>query len=156
MLSKAEILNQVYPAGILNSGAIYFLIKNNEIVYVGQSKNLGMRLDSHIKSKDFDSFFFIMVDESELNATEYAYVMKFSPALNMDNPPKPFGYRNGGMRERVYDYIVSYQGENGKTPTLKEIAAAIGISPVTAKYHIDKDKRLVRRGRRWIEVINVE
>ena len=60
-------------------------------------------------------------------------------------------------REAVYKFIVNYQAEHdGLSPSLAEISAAVGKALSTVVHHIDKDKRLVRRGKRVIEVVQPE
>ena len=61
---------------------VYFLIKNNEIVYVGQTVKLHNRLQQHKLDKDFDSYFFLECKKEELLALERKYIFEFLPVLN--------------------------------------------------------------------------
>jgi len=63
---------------------IYFLIKNNEIIYIGKTIELVRRLGNHLseKEKDFDSYFFMEFKEEELNAMEYFFIRKYKPKYN--------------------------------------------------------------------------
>lgn len=63
---------------------IYFLIKDREIVYVGQSMNVAARVSQHKKTRDFDSWSWIPCDTQDLLDLERAYIRKFRPELNMD------------------------------------------------------------------------
>ena len=65
---------------------VYFLIKNEEIVYVGQSINVHSRITQHLASKDFDSVSFIACEKEHLDLLESMYILAFSPKLN-GNPP---------------------------------------------------------------------
>lgn len=61
---------------------IYFLIKEDVIVYIGQSINLAARLLEHERTKDFDSYTFIPCDSAQLPDMEALYILKFKPSLN--------------------------------------------------------------------------
>lgn len=64
---------------------VYFLIKNNEIVYVGQSTDIFSRISVHRKTKDFDSYNYILfpeVSDEKLNNLEAEYIGKFTPKYN--------------------------------------------------------------------------
>lgn len=64
---------------------VYFLIDGSEIVYVGQSRAFGARLQSHIvdKGKVFDRYFTIKCkDKSEMDELERYYISAFKPKHN--------------------------------------------------------------------------
>jgi hypothetical protein len=65
---------------------IYFLIKKDKVVYVGQS-NVGLsRIYQHVvaNKKDFDSFSYIKVNNDEdLDLLEADYIIKFDPIYNL-------------------------------------------------------------------------
>lgn len=63
---------------------IYFLVKNGEVVYVGQSVNPGFRIATHMADdrKDFDSAFLVPVPASRLNDVEGAMIRLLRPRLN--------------------------------------------------------------------------
>lgn len=60
---------------------IYFLKKEDEIVYVGQSINIHRRVEQH-KDKDFDDYSFIECEKSLLDCTEEFYILKCNPKYN--------------------------------------------------------------------------
>lgn len=61
---------------------IYFLIKNDEVVYVGQSIN-GIKRPIHHYDKDFDYFTFVNVrDRNKLDELENYYITKYEPKYN--------------------------------------------------------------------------
>lgn len=62
---------------------VYFLTRNDEIVYVGQTRNLTNRLLAHEKDKSFDRVFFIECDLQTVNETERHYIDRFSPEYNV-------------------------------------------------------------------------
>ena len=42
---------------------VYFLYKNDELVYIGSSKNILERIPKHLKDKDFNFYKYIEVKE---------------------------------------------------------------------------------------------
>ena len=51
-------------------------------------------------------------------------------------------------REAVYDFIIAYQHDHdGVSPSIGEIAAAVGKGASTVVHHIREDARLARRGK---------
>ena len=63
---------------------VYFLIKNNKVVYVGQSTNIMRRIPEH-SEKVFDNFFYIEVPRLLLNRVEYDYIKHYTPCYNGTN-----------------------------------------------------------------------
>jgi excinuclease UvrABC nuclease subunit len=67
---------------------IYFLIKDRELIYVGQAVNIYNRVASH-KSQgviDFDSYNWIECNVPDLTAVEVEYILAFRPRLNQRIP----------------------------------------------------------------------
>ncbi len=66
--------------------AVYFLCKEGEVVYVGQTVSMAGRMESHIRdNKQFDSVFFIPVPRSILSNVEKAFIKLLKPILNREN-----------------------------------------------------------------------
>ena len=67
---------------------IYALISNNEIVYIGQSTNILLRISTHLTSnKVFDSWCIVenlgtYTTSKEVNRLEEKYIRKFLPKYN--------------------------------------------------------------------------
>ena len=63
---------------------VYFLLKNREIVYVGKSKHFTARINNHEtdSEKDFDSVFFIPLEEKYIKKVESYYIQRINPKLN--------------------------------------------------------------------------
>ena len=57
----------------INDVFIYFLIKNNEVVYVGQTQNGLIRPLQHKYNKVFDSIYIINCSKDELDILEDKY-----------------------------------------------------------------------------------
>jgi len=57
IFSKKEILSKKQSVNFMSSCCIYFLIRNEEIIYVGSSDEAAYsRISYHSKDKKFDSF----------------------------------------------------------------------------------------------------
>jgi hypothetical protein len=69
---------------------IYFLVKDMEVVYVGQSVNVASRISGHATfnfyknetNKDFDRVFFLQWPADDLDGIEGAFIRALSPSLN--------------------------------------------------------------------------
>lgn len=70
-----------------NSFYVYFLIKEEEIVYVGATIDFVRRLHQHKKNKEFDSFNYIRCSsDEEMNKLELQYIMELKPIYNKQLP----------------------------------------------------------------------
>ena len=115
---------------------IYFLIKGEEVVYVGQSKK-GISRPIHHYDKDFDYFTFISVDKQEkLNELESYYIRKYTPKYNKFLPKikdeisyteffeKYYKGRKEGRYNKVKQIIIEnklyFQFYNGRMRIKKE------------------------------------
>lgn len=66
---------------------IYFLILDDEIVYVGQSRDIKSRISQHSKTDKFwDKFFYILCERDQLNKLESHYINQFKPKYNIAIP----------------------------------------------------------------------
>jgi len=66
---------------------IYRLVKNNEVIYVGQSKNLKSRACSHRGNEaDFDYVYFFDVDPFDANNIEAENIVNHNPKFNTNLP----------------------------------------------------------------------
>lgn len=79
LLSKETLIQQA-KSNLAICG-IYFLIKGDEIVYIGQSVNIFARMNGHA-NKDYDSVTFVPCDKSELDIMESLYILAYRPKLN--------------------------------------------------------------------------
>lgn len=67
-----------------NSG-VYFLINEDEIVYVGKSADVHIRVMAHIKekTKQFDTYSYLLIEDSrERDITECFYIETLNPIYN--------------------------------------------------------------------------
>lgn len=61
---------------------VYFLIDDEEIVYIGHTTNLGLRLAFHKAEKKFDKVATIIDRGVDMGELEGAYILKFAPKYN--------------------------------------------------------------------------
>jgi hypothetical protein len=82
----------VYPG-------VYFLVKDNEVVYVGQSVSVAKRIGAHFENKDFDHAFCMRVPRSDMNYVEGQFIRALKPKYNYGADGRlhrPSGERNYG------------------------------------------------------------
>lgn len=96
--STVEITNLLLPQESIAQSAVgrsrsicagvYFLLDGNEIVYVGQSKNVPSRLIAHFRSGEmaFDRWWYQPCPERLLLRLEAHYISAFSPKYNFSAP----------------------------------------------------------------------
>jgi hypothetical protein len=81
---KNSILDKALPVNQVKRQGVYFLVKNDEIDYVGQTVNLYSRLGTHEKLKRYHRVAFLPIPEkSSLNDVENYYIRTFQPRLNI-------------------------------------------------------------------------
>lgn len=62
---------------------VYFLLQDDEVVYVGQSLNVYARLNSHLGQKEFNRFAWVQVEPKMLLSIEKLYIDILDPKLNV-------------------------------------------------------------------------
>ena len=81
-ISKIDSLFKL-PKTLFNSGTcIYFLCRNEKVVYVGQAENVHQRLVEHMKTKLFDAVFYIRVPANKMNKIENSLISYLKPEYN--------------------------------------------------------------------------
>ena len=63
---------------------IYFLIESSQIVYVGQSSSLGLRIHAHSIEKSFDKVLYMPIDEYRLLEVERFFIETLEPKYNKE------------------------------------------------------------------------
>lgn len=110
-LDKEYVVSKSIP--IFPKCGIYFLIKDSEIVYVGQSIHIHGRVKTHQKDKEFDRVFFVGCTRDELNQLEAKYIRQFEPRLNrtLPDPNRKLRPHSKGVKEESPNCI--HYPENG-------------------------------------------
>ncbi len=62
---------------------VYFLIKEESIIYIGKTNNMSKRLSNHEKLKFCDSVFFLETSDTEVASLEAEYILKYKPEHNI-------------------------------------------------------------------------
>jgi hypothetical protein len=83
-LESIEDLYELPMQAIYTPPGIYFLCRDAQIQYVGQSTNVLKRILTHISEgvKDFDSVYFITCPKSQLDNLEKELINCYKPPLN--------------------------------------------------------------------------
>ena len=87
MLNKEYILNNKQKEDTQKNRGLYFLINDDEIVYVGKSEyDVFTRIEYHKRNsdKEFNSFYYKRVENRKVNldTLETKYIAKFTPKYN--------------------------------------------------------------------------
>jgi len=72
---------------------IYFLIHNDDIVYIGQSIDIPNRIRQHKGHYPFDTVKYIEVNKNKLNKIEKEYILQYTPKYN-----KTYLHKNGNSK----------------------------------------------------------
>jgi GIY-YIG catalytic domain-containing protein len=91
------------PAPI--KSGIYFLIQNNRIVYVGQSTNVGSRINTHITTNklSFDAAVWFEVPLNELADVEHFWIWLLRPPYNVGGKFKTTDKLASALRQVLAD-----------------------------------------------------
>lgn len=81
LYSEQQIVETSTP--IPDTSGVYFLIKDEAVVYVGKSTNVHRRIQDHLKQKCFDRINVIECPEAHLLRLEAHYIRSFQPILNV-------------------------------------------------------------------------
>jgi hypothetical protein len=79
LLSAEEIVKHALPWE--KATGVYFLVQDDEVVYVGQSVHIYSRLAQH-QGKTFDRYAFVPCDAGVLDKLESLYIHVLKPKLN--------------------------------------------------------------------------
>jgi predicted DNA-binding transcriptional regulator AlpA len=70
------------------SSAVYFLVKDDRVVYVGKALNVAVRVEQHARGtngtpkKEFDRVLYLPVDPERLSSAEAYFIRLLKPVLN--------------------------------------------------------------------------
>lgn len=117
---------------------IYFLIQDNEVVYVGQTTRGLSRVYNHIQDKHFTKIYIIECDEDELDYWEDFYIFKYKPIYNK----RPNFNCNFSIPRLVHKLNCAYKtgvfGYKVNKTKVKQMIKKLNISPheYNGKYYI--------------------
>ncbi len=96
-------------------GYIYFLVDDDEVVYVGQTtQSLFKRIDQHRTTKYFDRIYSITVLRSELNTVETHWIRTIKPKYNKTFSGPTHKYRIKTLEEANRETILRLHKINPK------------------------------------------
>jgi len=104
-------LSKIKSIKINTLRGVYFLYMDDELVYIGQSKNIPNRITNHLQenSKNFNSYKTIIVDESqELTPIEDFYIRKYKPKYNKANAIEA-PYQKSTKKPQILKYSTYYK-----------------------------------------------
>jgi hypothetical protein len=78
--SALKEIDELVEIPSMHPPGVYFLCQENQVVYVGQSKNPSARIAQHLVDKQFNRVF--MIPTNNLDEVESAYIKKFKPKYN--------------------------------------------------------------------------
>lgn len=110
MFELDEIISKSKFVGRESTTGVYFLIKKDEIVYIGSSFDCEMRMKDHRRNwavLRFDRMFIIpcnRLNKDERTKLEYKYIRKFSPKYNKQGvKDRVLGYVNKGNFKKLHE-----------------------------------------------------
>ena len=89
------------PEQLCSASVIYFLLDSGEVIYVGQTRQLFVRLAAHMMDKTFDSYAAFPVAPEAANDMEAEMIVRFMPPLNKGIPVQD-RYVSYGRLRRIY------------------------------------------------------
>lgn len=138
---KKEILKNKISIKSINMSGVYFLIKGNEIVYIGKTTKGYSRIYQHLyqKTKDFDYYFYASLPLDKIDEYENKYIIMFTPKYNnilpKGNTMDAIQKRIKEMKLKDYSYHYVYN--------IKKIINELKIKPITEinnkKYYSNED-----------------
>lgn len=103
---------------------IYFLLKNNEVVYVGKTTKGIQRPISHSYTKDYDLIKIIYCEEKDLDYLEDKYILKYKPVYN-----KLVNLISNYSLPRVRDRVRVEFSNKITIPKVKKLLSKLNIEP---------------------------
>lgn len=69
-----------------NKGVYFLFSEDNELIYIGKSKHIQLRVATHVKKMDFVYYKYILIDcDEEMSLAERVLINKYMPKYNQDN-----------------------------------------------------------------------
>ena len=93
---------------------VYFLIDAIEIVYVGQSTNLSLRIHTHQSNKEFNKVIYMPIEEGRLNEVERFFIETLEPKYNKEDFKIRKRYRYKGLGYKFINKVLYRENSNGQ------------------------------------------
>jgi hypothetical protein len=127
-------INQV-PADFGRKCGIYFLVKNEEIIYIGQSVDIFVRCYTHANGIKFDSALFFECTASNLDMLEKQFIFRYQPIKNKSTPnflcdPSP-------EMEIIINGVIMQLNEIGcRAPKFDKVPRFITLDEICREYKV--------------------
>jgi hypothetical protein len=97
-LYKNDIIRISKPITEIKQYSVYFLIHENDIIYVGYSIKPYNRISAHLADKKFDRYHILNFETQEdALATEQLYIKNFKPIYNIN-------HNDAAQKVKIYKY----------------------------------------------------
>lgn len=120
---------------------VYRLIHNNEIIYIGKSTQINVRLTHHLRDKDFDTVEVIQFDnEVDMCISEIYFINKYKPRLNKEfiySDVKSMSLKEldsilwmniGYYTNYLNNYTINLNNENNENEIKKLMIQKLGVN----------------------------
>lgn len=111
------------PKELMGDCYVYFLLEDDEVVYVGQTTNGMYRPFSH-KDKKFNRVIAVPCEERNLNHMERNFIIKYSPKYNLSLPSRKTSSLHAFKKD-----VQEFFGLNASTSELYDILREKGLCP---------------------------
>lgn len=74
-----RLIERAHKYELHNYGRVYFLIREDKVIYVGQTIKLAHRIEDHCRAFVFDQAFYFEVKVEDLGKVEKAFIHHFRP-----------------------------------------------------------------------------
>jgi predicted GIY-YIG superfamily endonuclease len=77
-----------------DGACVYLLFADEELLYVGATRQLSTRIDSHLQQEiiPFNKYDIVRVEDNKLSETEIALIKKYQPKYNFRHTDAEFEY----------------------------------------------------------------
>ena len=103
---------------MMNQSFVYVLMSGDEIIYIGQSKAIGLRTQSHRRDKSFDRVYALPCLPDEAFALEAALIRAVQPKLNVVHAER--GRVKGDTELLLRHKILSHESSLLKTAPFEQ------------------------------------
>lgn len=83
----ADVREPLLEVGCVHTDLVfvYFLLLGDELIYIGQTRNLSNRLNAHrnAEKRVFDRVFYVIAPPDQADSLEYIYIEKLKPTQNV-------------------------------------------------------------------------
>lgn len=149
IVNKRDILDKAIKVSEAYTYGIYFLLKNNKIVYIGKTSCGIRRMHAHLGYKDFDSFSFFPCSKEYLEAAESENIFKYKPEYNKkisgkytyNKKNRIFLLRGDGVKKNNRNKKVAILETGEVFNSMTELSKKLKVNRATISYSIRRKNR---------------